>query len=152
MRTYLAVVAIFTAGLVTSCGDDDAAPQDRTAVEGAGGGESSQGGDEAPNPVDILKKIEGCVLEPGVTVGEDDINGNRYASCFIKDYIDVTARTFTLDPFPIYPELLEPDDSHRVVLGDNFMVNVTADPSAFAADVDMGEIAAAVGGEEIPLS
>lgn len=135
-------------GMTASCGsDDELSPQGSTASETSV---------EMANPVDILRKVEGCEIPAGSEVGDTDIDGNRYASCDFMDNsgtagTDVTARTYPGDPRDFASaDLLQGDDSHKVILGEGFLVLITGDFASYSKDVDPEEIAQQVGGEYQP--
>lgn len=117
----------------------------------SGGNVSVNGGGHnapAPNPVDILKLIPGCRLSPGETQGDHDVFGNRMAECNFEDNggsdgTDVLVYTNTTRP-----DLkgIVPDDSHKIILGSNFIVEITGDFAAYSAHVDPDAIASEVGG------
>lgn len=141
----LVIVTAFSLSLaLAGCGDDDA---DGT---GAAGSSTAK---EPSNPVPILEKVDGCELEAGTEVGETDIDGNRYASCNFMDNsgsagTNVTARTYPGDPKDFATaDQLRGDDSHKVILGQDFIVTITGDFAAYSADVDPEVIADQVGGE-----
>lgn len=114
---------------------------------------------EPANPVPILKKVKGCIIEDGTEVGEHDVYGNRYVSCSFMDNADtpgtrVTVRTYPGDPkqWDPMPENLKSDDSSKVILGDDFMVVLTGDWSDYSRDVNPKTIAKLVGGTYQPAS
>lgn len=134
------------------------------AVEGgAVEGGAVEGGSVASsvNPVDVLKKVPGCTIGPGVETGEPDMDGNLYASCAIKDVdftedgedyttdIDVTARAVNPDDAVAQGyEDATPDDSHKVIFGDGFYLVLTGEPAVFGTRaVDVDAIATAVDGK-----
>lgn len=164
LRTLLTAATLSAALALSSCGGND--------VDATGGsdlsespnsdGSASAADDDVPasevNPVDVLHKIDGCVTDPGVSVGQPDMNGFLYASCTLTvsteeylDYdVDVTVRAADPANPLLDQENLTPDDSHQVVFGDGFYLVATADPSIFGAGaVDMDAIAAAVGGDVV---
>jgi len=106
------------------------------------------------NPVPILAKIKGCVLEADTKVGLTDISGNRYATCKIKvdrGGVSIDARTFPGDPRVVSPNwLARSDDGWRVIVGADFTVVASADPGDLAK-IRLDEIAAEVGGTLLPL-
>lgn len=108
---------------------------------------------EPANPVPLLKKVKGCVLEAGTESGDRDMNGNRFASCSFMDNsgtpgTTVTVRTFPGDPqqYAIDPEQLKSDDSNKVIIGKDFTAVITGDWSSYSSEVDPKVIAKQVGG------
>lgn len=153
------VPLILLACLAVSCGSDDESPKQdpAKAPEAAATAPETPEVVEMANPVEILRKVDGCELPAGSEVGETDINGNRYASCDFMDNsgtagTSVTARTYpgnardfaTLDQ-------LQGDDSTKVILGEDFTVTVTGDFATYSAEVDPEDIADQVGGQFLPL-
>lgn len=130
------------------------------ALYGCGAGDdNSSGGDgggkraDPSNPVDVLQKIDGCVIPSGTEVGEPDIDGNLYASC---DFLDnggsegtrFTVRTYGADPREVETaDQLQSDDSHKKIIGNDWILTITGDWSAYSAHVDPEAIAEMVGGE-----
>ena len=91
---------------------------------------------EARNPVELAKKIDGCELEEDASVGDRSGDGSRYVDCYFHDVPgDPTAGgtsaviyTYPGDPRDIEGSpLLTPDDSHRVIIGPDFVVSITGD-------------------------
>lgn len=164
LRTLLVAATMAASLALSSCGgnDTDATGNSDLSDSPNSDGSAPDTGDDGSasevNPVDVLHKIDECVTDPGVSVGEPDMNGFRYASCTLTvstdeygDYdVDVTVRAADpTDPL-LDPENLTPDDSHKVVFGDGFYLVATADPSIFGAGaVDMDAIAVAVGGHVV---
>jgi len=112
---------------------------------------SSMRAASAPNPVTMLKKLDGCVLPAGSSVGETDMDGNRYASC---DYMDnggsagtnVTVYTSAAGaPLAQLPN----DDSHKVIVGSHFIAGVTGDWSAYSSTFDVDSVAQSLGGKVV---
>jgi hypothetical protein len=108
---------------------------------------------EPANPVPVLRKVKGCVIEDGTEVGDHDIAGNRYASCSFMDNAgtpgtSVTVRTYPGDPMQWHPmpDQLKSDDSTKVIMGDDFTVVITGDWQSYSRDVDPNAIAKLVGG------
>jgi hypothetical protein len=121
--------------------------------------------------VPILKKINGCVIKPGVVAGETDIYGNRYAVCNFMDAVDaegnvmgngvgteVEVRTFPGDPRTAVPvDPYRSDDNTKYIIGKDFVVTITnvgkvtgyveLTPSPLA---DPNKVASEVGGELKP--
>lgn len=153
MVAELRLVPTIALALTLGAGCSSASDQSGT------GGQSS---DEArrsrlaTNPVEVLKKVHGCKIDAGVTVGQPDINGNRYASCSLPGHEDaVTARSVGVDPRTIkteYQELMTPDDTHSVLLGSDFFVVVRVAEPGDLVQIDVAGIADAVGGSVVPLS
>ncbi|RYB94439.1 hypothetical protein EUA93_08845 [Nocardioides oleivorans] len=146
---------------------------DRSGVDSTAGGSATQpstsadGGTDSAgptvNPVDVLKRVPDCTIGTGVEKGEQDLDGNFYASCDIKDVefkedgdsytSDVSVTVRAVDPADLealgYEDAI-PDDSHKVVYGDGFYLTITGSPAIFGTGaVDVNEIAAAVGGQII---
>ena len=114
---------------------------------------------EPANPVPILQKIKGCVIDEGTEVGDHDVAGNRYASCSFMDNADtpgtsVTVRTYPGDPMEWHPmpDQLQSDDSNKVILANDFTVVITGDWQSYSRDVDPETIAKLVGGTFQPAS
>ena len=107
---------------------------------------------ELTNPVRILRKIKGCVFEPGVEAGQTDINGDRYAQCTLKEgYVRVDDTTYPGNPRLFEsPDGLRSDDSVKVIIGTDFLVRVLLDDGFGPAKVDVNEIAREVGGQLVP--
>jgi|GEM_PF-4527386 len=103
-------------------------------------------GAELSNPVEILKKIEGCDLEPGVEMGSRDVDGNLYAECDFPNSGSVTVRVVGTQPEGYGNEDQTVDDSHKVIYGTDWYATITADPSLFVSDIDVEEIAEQTGG------
>lgn len=143
-----------------------------TVLTGCAGGGEEPDPDGAPggivvvsnaDPVDVLRKVPGCVLAPGAITPETDENGNGFATCELSeatvgraDSPDVSAPTVLVRA--VDPAAIEPlgygdaavDDSTKVVFGEDFYLTVSAEPVAFAGGaIDMEAIAAAVGGEVV---
>jgi len=132
---------------------------------------------EPANPVPIVKKIKGCVLDEGTEVGEHDVWGNRFASCSFMDNgltdengnakggngksepgtsgTGVTARTYPGDPRQLEtnPQFLKSDDGTKRIIGKDFVVTITGIWTAYSKHLgpkEIEEIARQVGGEYIP--
>jgi len=103
------------------------------------------------NPVTILHRVAGCVLEAGTTSGSVDINGNRYASCTLHPgqprQADVTVRTFPAAPTggPFYS-----NDTTRIVVGPTFIVMVTPAMGETITPAALSYLAHDVGGTVAP--
>ena len=130
--------------------DPSASSPDATAEpEGEGAVPS-----EPRNPVPILKKVRGCVLAADTEVGETDIYGNRYAGC---DFLDnsgtpgtsVIVRTYPGDPrqWESTPDNLRTDDSHKIIVGEDFVLTITGDFSDYSRHISSKAVAKQVGGE-----
>lgn len=154
-------LAIAVSLAITGCGGGTAsspAPVDGGGSAVEGGSTVEGGGTALSNPVDLLKKIDGCHIPAGTEVGDTDIDGNRYASCNLKDNAgtdgtDVTARTFPGDPTQLATaDELSADDSHKIIVGSDFIVTITGDWSSYSRHVDPAEIAAQLGGTVQPAS
>ena len=153
--------AVLTMGIVlglgiTGCGSGSGESDGATSARQEGGPAVEGGGPSLANPVEILQKIPGCKIPKGTEVGDTDIDGNLYASCHFKDNsgtdgTDVTVRTFAGDPAQLATaEELSSDDSHKVIVGDDFTATITGDWSSYSAHIDPSEIAALVGGTYTP--
>ena len=107
---------------------------------------------ELTNPVRILRKIKGCVFEPGVEAGQTDINGNRYASCTSSDGARVNATTYPGNPrlFDPFPANLQSDDSYKVIIGTDFLVAIVLVDVTSPENVDLKKIAREVDGQLVP--
>ena len=108
------------------------------------------------NPVPILKKITGCILEAGAKNGRPDVFGGRFSSCYFMDNgdhsqgTDVTIYAYPGDPKQFNSKLTTPSDGTAIILGSDFAVIITyiaGDTSSPA--VDLSQIATQVGGQVI---
>lgn len=111
----------------------------------------------------MLRKVPDCTIGAGVGSGEQDVNGNLYASCDIGDVkfvdngdaytTDVGVTAPAVDPADV--ETLGsddaiPEDSHKVIFGDGFYLALTASPAVVGTGtVDLEAIAAAVDGQVV---
>lgn len=110
----------------------------------------------AVNPVDLLKKLRGCVLPKGATVGNADIDGNMYASCYYMDNegsegTDVTLRV--VGHTPTSKDMggeSHGDDSHKLIVGATWYAVVTGDWAAYSQHIDPAVVAKTLGGRFIP--
>lgn len=121
------------------------------AVGGCGGSASSgKTPSSAPNPVAMLKKLVGCVLPAGSSVGETDMDGNRYASCYYMDNAGSEGTNVTVYTSAGPPTAtLQNDDSHKVIVGSHFIAGVTGDWSAYSSTFDVDSVAQSLGGKVI---
>jgi hypothetical protein len=147
-RTITLLTAVVTAVSLGGC--STASSQGTTEGEPDVG--ASIAAVEPANPVLILKKIPNCILDAGTSVGMHDIDGNRYVSCSFLDNSGtpgtaITARTYPGDPKQLDPKNLISDDSHKQIVGSDFIVSITGDWSSYSSGVDPKNIATVVGGE-----
>ena len=88
---------------------------------------------EARNPVELAKKIDGCELGEDASVGIRSGDGSRHVDCYWYDNAgslgtNVVVYTYPGDPRDLEgAQLLTPDDSHRVIVGPDFVVSITGD-------------------------
>ncbi|WP_162794461.1 hypothetical protein [Nocardioides houyundeii] len=126
---------------VTATVTNSATPEPPSAPEGFAG--------ELKNPVSILRKIQGCTIPAGTETGDRDIHGSLYADCELSEVVNVTVRTYAVDPLILppdtYPDLV-PDDSNKVIFGPDFTVNIWGSPEYLAEVPSVETIAAQVGG------
>ena len=99
------------------------------------------------NPVTVLKKVKGCKIPAGVTVGDQDIVGEWFASCGLAtnaiDDITVTSMSGAYDPITDGA----PTDSTRIILGKGWMMTVGGAPYEFTdGTYNLNAIAKQVGG------
>ena len=93
------------------------------------------------NPVPILKKIKGC--DPGDAVaGQEDISGNRYASCPYPGSQELEVRTYPGAPknFAGDSGWLQSRDDKYAIVGRTFIVSIwypdeSVNPRAIAKEV-----------------
>lgn len=106
-----------------------------------------------PNPVTLLKKIKGCVIENNAVIGETDIDGNTYASCFVggeggyetgHDY-RFTARTNEVRPQSVGGQT-NIDDTTAVIYGDTWYVVMDGTFGNPLSPADVQKYAAQLGG------
>lgn len=109
------------------------------------------------NPVDILKQIPNCELEEGVVLGETDVYGNRYAKCRISDNgqggHEINVRTYPGDPKVLDTRNVQywaRNDSRATIIGDDFVLTVSAFYMGDKLKIDPAEIQKIVGGEIQP--
>jgi hypothetical protein len=159
------VLVLLCALLMSGCGksDDSDGSDESRGPGGTTSSEADRSTEPTATPVEILRRIKGCAIQDGAVIGEQDMNGNLYASCelppvdYSPDYAPavptVTARVVGVDPRTLtvedYPVIAQ-DDSDRTILGDDFFLNVSAEPEALAL-VDVDAIADQVGGEALPF-
>jgi hypothetical protein len=88
---------------------------------------------EPRNPVELIKLIDGCQTEEDAELGKTAIDGSRYAECHWNDNSDSGGTEVVLYTYPgdakelSTHSLLTPDDSHRVIVGPDFVVSITGD-------------------------
>ena len=94
---------------------------------------------EPRNPVDIIKLIDGCQTDESAELGKTAIDGTLYAECYWNDNVwsdgsNTPGTGAVLYTYPGDPRdldegspLLTPDDSHRVIIGPDFVVSITGD-------------------------
>ena len=88
---------------------------------------------EPRNPVDIVKLIDGCQTDESAELGKTALDGSRYAECHWNDMsgssgTEVVLYTYAGDAKELSTHsLLTPDDSHRVIVGPDFVVSITGD-------------------------
>ena len=116
---------------------------------------------EARNPVELAKKIDGCKLEEDAYVGDRSGDGSRYVDCYFHDVAGEPTAGGTSAVIYTYPgdprdlegaPLLTPDDSHRVIIGPDFVVSITGDWSGYSKHLTpekLKSIADKVGGEVV---
>ena len=116
---------------------------------------------EPRNPVELIKLIDGCETEEDAELGNTALGGSRYAECYWNDNADDTPGTgAVLYTYPGDPRdlegspLLTPDDSHRVIIGPDFVVSITGDwgkngYSKHLTKAKLESIADKVGGEVV---
>jgi hypothetical protein len=114
----------------------------------------------AQNPVDILRKVRGCVIPAGTVSGSHDLMGERYASCDFMNNGNVqadgsggTAGTGVT----VYTGVLAAnrpadvsDDNHQVITGFDFVLILTQPPGGYNVPVDPQTVASEVGGTYTP--
>lgn len=90
---------------------------------------------EARNPVELLKRVPGCVIPEGTEVGVFSGGGSRSASCDFMDN-DGGSRGTTLQIMTLAGEKpgsqIRSDDSHRKIVGDDFVATLTGRWNAYA--------------------
>lgn len=105
----------------------------------------------AGNPVDILRKIDGCTIPEGVTSGRP-WEGTRQAECQFLDG-DIVDASVTVTTIPAefdarleYPDHMPAVDSdmEATIVGRGFMLKVL---DTTMRTVDINAVASAVGGE-----
>lgn len=113
---------------------------------------------EPGNPVPILKKITGCILEAGAKNGTLGLSGSfRVAGCHFMDNgpdhfegTGVGVTTYPGDPKQFGYELTTPSDGTDVILGSNFVVSITyVAGSTSSPAVDLKKISTEVGGQVV---
>ena len=88
---------------------------------------------EPRNPVDIVKLIDGCQTDESAELGKTALDGSRYAECYWNDNSDSRGTDVVLYTYPgdakelSTRSLLTPDDSHRAIIGPDFVVSITGD-------------------------
>jgi hypothetical protein len=88
---------------------------------------------EPRNPVDIVKLIDGCQTDESAELGKTALDGSRYAECHWNDMSGSSGTEVVLYTYPgdakelSTHSLLTPDDSHRVIVGPDFVVSITGD-------------------------
>jgi hypothetical protein len=147
----LSIVVLLTLALA-GCGgaESTGTSADPSSSETAGKDYSGMEFDEdleLSNPVDVLNLIEGCVVEPGVEMGQQDVDGVYYAECNFPDSgANVLVRVVGPEPEGYGNEDQVPDDSHKVIYGKDFYATITADPSVFGSEISVDAIAEEIGG------
>lgn len=131
-RRVIAALALSSGLLVTACN----------------GSSSSSSSGSAPNPVQILQKLDGCVLPAGAVQGDTDMNGDRMAECSYQDNQGTDGTSVTVYTNTSKPDLpgITADDSHKIITGKDFVLEITGDWSAYSAHIDPAQIAKQVGG------
>ena len=115
---------------------------------------------EPRNPVELIKLIDGCETEEDAELGKTALDGSRYAECHWNDMSDslgteVVLYTYRGDAKELSTHsLLTPDDSHRVIVGPDFVVSITGDwskggYSKHLTKAKLESIADKVGGEVV---
>ena len=115
---------------------------------------------EPRNPVDIVKLIDGCQTDESAELGKTALDGSRYAECHWNDNSDSGGTEVVLYTYPgdakelSTHSLLTPDDSHRVIVGPDFVVSITGDwgkdgYSKHLTKAKLKSIADKVGGEVV---
>ena len=115
---------------------------------------------EPRNPVDIVKLIDGCQTDESAELGKTALDGSRYAECHWNDMPGSSGTEVVLYTYPgdakelSTHSLLTPDDSHRVIVGPDFVVSITGDwskggYSKHLTQEKLKSIADKVGGEVV---
>lgn len=156
-KTLIAIATVALAGTLGACSTETSQPEPTVTetvtvtadpvVESDAYGEPVY--DEPGNPVDIAKQITGCRVDPAASLGEYDVDGNRYVSCnFYNNGGGLgTEATVTTYPYDIDAEFLGsvPDDSTAFIYGDRFLVRIDG-ANAYDKAVHVKTIAEQVGG------
>ena len=88
---------------------------------------------EPRNPVELVKQIVGCQADESSELGKTALDGSRYAECHWNDMSGSSGTEVVLYTYPgdakelSTHSLLTPDDSHRVIIGPDFVVSITGD-------------------------
>ena len=88
---------------------------------------------EPRNPVELIKQIDGCQTDESAELGKTALDGSRYAECHWNDMSGSSGTEVVLYTYPgdakelSTHSLLTPDDSHRVIVGPDFVVSITGD-------------------------
>ena len=88
---------------------------------------------EPRNPVELIKLIDGCQTDESAELGKIALDGSRYAECHWNDMSGSSGTEVVLYTYPgdakelSTHSLLTPDDSHRVIVGPDFVVSITGD-------------------------
>ncbi|MFT4228482.1 hypothetical protein [Micropruina sp.] len=125
--------------------------------------EAEPGGEpELPDPrkpVDLIKQFGDRSCKTQAEAGEEDVYGNRYASCSWQDNADtpgteLTVRTYPGDPLEFDPNVpFRSTDSNRIIIGDDFVATITGDWTSYSKGFTtkkLGAIADKLGGEYLP--
>lgn len=115
---------------------------------------------EPRNPVELIKQIDGCQTDESAELGKTALDGSRYAECRWNDMSGESGTEVVLYTYPgdakelSTHSLLTPDDSHRVIIGPDFVVSITGDwgkdgYSRHLTQEKLKSIADKVGGEVV---
>jgi hypothetical protein len=153
--TLLPAAALILAACGGSSQKSDTGATTGSASSGATTGSASSATTAAAvaaNPVDILRKIPGCVLAPGETQGDHDVQGDRTAECNFLDNNGTEGTNISVYTWATTEGADKgiTDDSHKAIVGDHFDLMILGDFPTYSAHIVPSKIAALVGGVLVP--
>lgn len=111
-----------------------------------------------PNPVDLLRKIPGCIVQDNAKMGSADIDGNLYAGCRHggatddgsgpTNSVDITVRTNTVTPQALGQ--LQPNDNLQLAYGPTWLAEVRPMFGNATYSITAEKVAKLLGGRVVP--
>lgn len=114
---------------------------------------------EPRNPVDVIRQLGDPTCKTKAEAGEEDINGNWYASCSWYDNSGTPGTEFTVRTYPGDPTEFDPNvpfrstDSNRVIIGVDFAATITGDWTSYSkrfTSKTLVAMAEKLGGDYLP--